>query len=38
VNVSTWQQIEPGDVALFVGGGQVFASGLITFKEVRSFQ
>jgi hypothetical protein len=32
VNVSTWEQIEPGDVALFVGGGQVFASGLITFK------
>jgi KAP family P-loop domain len=32
VNVSTWQQVEPGDVSLFVGGGQVFASGLITFK------
>jgi hypothetical protein len=32
VNVSTWEQIEPGDVALFVGGGQVFASGRITYK------
>ena len=36
VNVSTWQQIEPGDVALFVGGGQVFASGLITFKTTNA--
>ena len=36
VNVSTWQQIEPGDVALFVGGGQVFASGLITFKAANA--
>lgn len=34
VNVSTWQQIEAGDVAVFVGGGQVFASGLIAAKTV----
>ena len=36
VNVSTWQQIDAGDVALFVGGGQVFASGLITFKTTNA--
>jgi hypothetical protein len=36
VNVSTWQQIDAGDVALFVGGGQVFASGLITLKTTNA--
>jgi hypothetical protein len=36
VNVSTWQQIDAGDVALFVGGGQVFASGLISFKAINT--